>query len=277
MAQTYYSHSAMHARKSGASRTNDNLIHEPLLWRCLLLAALTYMVWSEKIAIVLDFGSNTPLEQTAVHAPQGIRASMLSNLEPAVSTVKSERKKAVVRLPASSKGHTTFIIDPEFAERTGTDEQHAAGSVQVCREYVQRFAPVAVAEMEKFGIPASVILAQGLLESNAGEAKLARTTNNHFGIKCFSNKCKNGHCANFADDSHKDFFVRYDNVWGSYRAHSLLLKNNRRYKNLFHLPPYDYKEWSKGLEKAGYATDAQYAEKVIAIIQNLGLHRYDAQ
>ena len=267
----------MHARKSGTSRTSDNFIHEPLLWRCLLLAALTYMVWSEKIAIILDFGSSSPLEQAAVHAPQGVHAALLSDMTPGSAASRPARATAAVRLPASSKGHTTFIIDPGFAARNEMDEQRATSSVDICKEYIQRFAPVAVAEMEKFGIPASVILAQGLLESNAGESKLARNTNNHFGIKCFSNKCKNGHCANFTDDSHKDFFVRYGNVWGSYRAHSLLLKNNRRYKNVFRLAANDYKAWAKGLAQAGYATDERYAEKVIAIIQNLGLHRYDVQ
>lgn len=145
----------------------------------------------------------------------------------------------------------------------------------VCRSYIERFAPVAVAEMRRYGIPASIALAQGLLESNAGDSPLARKTNNHFAIKCFSKTCKRGHCLNFTDDSHKDFFIRYENVWSSYRAHSLLLKNSKRYSALFQLEPTDYRGWAYGLKKAGYATDPLYAEKLIALIENLSLHRYD--
>lgn len=275
MAQPRYTYTAMYSRKARVTRENDNLMHEPLLWRCLLLAALTYLVWSEKIAIVLDFGTDRPIERATTHSPQGVRASLLSDMSPVGSAAKSARLKSSVKLPADSKGHTTFVVDPGFAERNGTDKQLTEESIALCREYVQRFAPVAVAEMEKYGIPASIILAQGLLESNAGSSKLALMISNHFGIKCFSNKCKNGHCANYTDDSHKDFFVRYGNAWASYRAHSLLLKNNRRYSSLFQLAPNDYKGWARGLERAGYATDRQYAEKVIALVQNLGLHQYD--
>jgi len=273
MAQPYYTHTATYSRKPGASRTNDNLIHEPLIWRCLLLAALTYLVWSEKIAIVLDFGPDRSVERAAGRPPKGVRASLLSEIAPK----KPSREPITIKLPANSRGHTTFVIDPGFAARNGKDAQLAAESLESCREYVQRFAPVAVAEMEKYGIPASIILAQGLLESNAGESKLSRMTNNHFGIKCFSNKCKNGHCANHTDDSHKDFFVRYGNTWGSYRAHSLLIKNNRRYSGLFELASDDYKGWAKGLARAGYATDKRYAEKIIALVHNLELYKYDAQ
>lgn len=267
----------MYSRKPRASSANENLMHEPLLWRCLLLAALTYLVWSEKIAIVLDFGSDRPIEHASAHPPQGVRASLLSDMAPTEAAAKPVRLKTSVKLPAGSKGHTTFVIDPDFAERNGADEQLAQKSIALCRDYVHRFAPVAVAEMKKYGIPASVILAQGLLESNAGASTLARSTNNHFGIKCFSNKCKNGHCVNFTDDSHKDFFVRYGNVWSGYRAHSIMLKNSRRYNNLFQLASTDYKGWARGLASAGYATDKRYAEKIIALVQNLDLHQYDLQ
>ncbi|MFN0014921.1 MAG: glycoside hydrolase family 73 protein [Saprospiraceae bacterium] len=187
----------------------------------------------------------------------------------------AERPKATVRLPTGTKGHAAFILDPTFASRNKTDSRSEASSKSLCAEYVQRFAPIAVAEMKKYGIPASITLAQGILESNAGEGLIAQRTNNHFGIKCFSNKCKNGHCANFTDNSHKDFFVCYGNVWGSYRAHSLMLKNNRRYADLFSLNAHDFRGWAQGLEKAGYATDTLYAEKLLAIIQNMALDVFD--
>ena len=143
------------------------------------------------------------------------------------------------------------------------------------RAYVDRFANVAQVEMKKYGIPASIKLAQGLIETNAGESRLSTKNNNHFGMKCFSKKCKKGHCSNFTDDSHKDFFRTYKSAWASYRSHSKMLVSNKRYRNLFKLPIVDYRGWAKGLYKAGYATDKRYAEKLISIIEELNLHHYD--
>jgi flagellum-specific peptidoglycan hydrolase FlgJ len=145
---------------------------------------------------------------------------------------------------------------------------------QLCLTYLERFISVAKSEKEQFGIPASIILAQGLLETNAGQSRLALKCNNHFGIKCFSKKCKKGHCHNFTDDHHKDFFVVYPSTWASYRAHSKFLKQ-ARYNLLFKLDASDYKAWAKGLKKCGYATDPRYAEKLIAIIEYFELYQYD--
>ena len=142
------------------------------------------------------------------------------------------------------------------------------------RNYIKRFASVAQAEMKKFGIPASITLAQGLLESQAGVSSLATKHNNHFGIKCFSKKCQKGHCSNFSDDHHKDFFRIYPNAWESYRAHSLFLQKDR-YKHLLKIPSSDYRQWAHGLKKAGYATDKKYAEKLIQLIERLELYQYD--
>ena len=140
--------------------------------------------------------------------------------------------------------------------------------------YVNQFVEVAQSEMKKYGIPASITLAQGLIETNCGQSSLATKNNNHFGIKCFSRSCGKGHCSNFNDDSHKDFFRIYKSAWESYRAHSQLLQS-KRYKKLFRLKKTDYKAWAKGLKKAGYATDKHYAEKLIALIENLELYKYD--
>ena len=128
--------------------------------------------------------------------------------------------------------------------------------------------------MRKYGIPASITLAQGLIETNAGDSRLAKQNNNHFGMKCFSKKCGKGHCSNFTDDTHKDFFRKYKSSWESYRAHSQLLIG-RRYKHLKKLGNKNYKGWAKGLKKAGYATDRRYAEKLINIIDELKLYRFD--
>ena len=129
-------------------------------------------------------------------------------------------------------------------------------------------------EMERHGIPVSITLAQGLLESNIGQSRLALENNNHFGIKCFSKSCKKGHCTNFNDDHHKDFFRKFSSVEESYAAHSKVLEKDR-YRSLFRLKSNDYKGWARGLRKAGYATDPRYADKLIRIIEDLELYQFD--
>lgn len=141
-------------------------------------------------------------------------------------------------------------------------------------QYVNRYAEIAQSEMEKYGIPASIKLAQGLLESNVGESPLAVRNNNHFGIKCFSRTCRRGHCSNFSDDSHKDFFRKYKNAWESFRAHSQLLQG-KRYRHLKQLGTTNYEGWATGLKSAGYATDKRYAPKIIRLIEDLQLYKYD--
>ena len=143
------------------------------------------------------------------------------------------------------------------------------------RAYIATYATDARREMRAHGIPASITLAQGLLESVAGTSRLAAETNNHFGIKCFARACPKGHCRNFEDDHHKDFFRRYDHPAESFRAHSGLLTANPRYAPLFDLDRRDYRAWAKGLREAGYATDPRYAAKLISLIERYGLDRFD--
>lgn len=141
------------------------------------------------------------------------------------------------------------------------------------RAYVVRFSKVAKDEMERFGVPASISLAQGLIESRAGTSKLAKQNNNHFGIKCFSKQCVKGHCSNHFDDHHKDFFRKYNTPWESWRAHSKMLAEGR-YKPL-QKHGKDYKKWAHGLQNLGYATDKTYGSKLVDIIERYKLHRYD--
>ncbi len=160
----------------------------------------------------------------------------------------------------------------DFAEKKLSAEELQLREKRL--NYVEQYAEVAQAEMKKYGIPASIKLAQGLVETNAGDSKLAVQNHNHFGIKCFTKSCKKGHCSNFSDDTHKDFFRNYGTVWESYRAHSLMLQNPR-YRHLFELEPTDYKGWAYGLKSAGYATDKKYAEKLVELIEDLKLYEYD--
>jgi flagellum-specific peptidoglycan hydrolase FlgJ len=140
-----------------------------------------------------------------------------------------------------------------------------------CWDYVTRFVSVARAEKSKFGIPVSITLAQGLLESDAGESSLTRKANNHFGVKTFN---KNVSHVVMKDDTPRDKFKKYNSAWESYRDHSQLLMRDH-YKHLQFLSKTDYIGWAKGLKKAGYATDPHYAEKLVKIIESLQLYRFD--
>ncbi len=140
-------------------------------------------------------------------------------------------------------------------------------------EYIKKYAPIAVSEMHRSGIPASITLAQGILESRSGLSSLAADGNNHFGIKCHRNW--KGKTMRVNDDAPNECFRVYKNAEDSFRDHSDFLRYQDRYKGLFELKPTDYKGWARGLKKAGYATDPKYAEKLIKIIEDYQLYKYD--
>jgi hypothetical protein len=144
---------------------------------------------------------------------------------------------------------------------------------EMTNDYVGRFSKIAVAEMEKYGVPASISLAQGLIESRAGTSKLAVSNNNHFGIKCFSRRCKKGHCSNFTDDTHKDFFRKFAAPWDSWREHSRMISTGRYARLKKH--GRDFRGWATGLKQLGYATDAKYDIKLIGMIEKHELWKYD--
>lgn len=139
--------------------------------------------------------------------------------------------------------------------------------------YIKKYSAVARQEMARYGIPASISLAQGLIESRAGTSTLAVRNNNHFGMKCFSRNCKKGHCTNHSDDSHKDFFLNFKDPKLSWRAHSILLSGGRYAKLKKHGK--DYRKWAYGLKTMGYATDRTYADKLISTIERYGLQQFD--
>ena len=139
--------------------------------------------------------------------------------------------------------------------------------------YIARYSDMAVEQMKKYGIPASITLAQGLLESDAGRSSLAVKCNNHFGIKCHNDWT--GRKMYHDDDARQECFRCYRNAGDSYRDHSLFLAGGARYQSLFSLGTTDYKGWAKGLKAAGYATSSTYATKLIEIIERYGLDRYD--
>ncbi|NDV45787.1 LysM peptidoglycan-binding domain-containing protein [Paludibacter sp. 221] len=140
--------------------------------------------------------------------------------------------------------------------------------------YIENYNKMAVQQQNEHGIPASITLAQGLLESGAGKSPLAVKANNHFGIKCHD---WTGAKMYYDDDKKNECFRKYRRVLDSYEDHSAFLKNRSRYASLFELEPTDYKGWAHGLKKAGYATDPTYAYKLISIIEEYELHRFDLQ
>lgn len=138
--------------------------------------------------------------------------------------------------------------------------------------YINQYRDLAIEQMLKYKIPASITLAQGLLESGAGYSELATKGNNHFGIKCHGWK---GRKSYHDDDERQECFRAYNNVYESYEDHSVLLTTQPRYSMLFSINKTDYKGWAHGLKKCGYATSPTYAQKLIGIIELYKLHQYD--
>jgi LysM repeat protein len=140
-------------------------------------------------------------------------------------------------------------------------------------EYISTYRNVAVAEMKRSGIPASVTLAQGILETEHGNSELVKKSNNHFGIKCKSTWT--GESVRHTDDAPNECFRKYPNAAESYKDHSDYLKTSPRYASLFQLEPSDYKGWAYGLKRAGYATNPRYPQIVISNIEKYNLQQYD--
>ncbi len=148
----------------------------------------------------------------------------------------------------------------------------ACFSQQTPAEYVKKFSDMAVRNMKESGVPASITLAQGILESGSGNSRLAREGNNHFGIKCHN---WTGAKIYADDDKKNECFRKYKSAYESYRDHAEFLSKRARYSFLFELQTTDYRGWAKGLSKAGYATDPKYADKLISIIERYELYIYD--
>ncbi len=167
-----------------------------------------------------------------------------------------------------------FLLFPEMSKSANLSESAINSLNNKCKAYARRFAPVAMAEMGRYGVPASITVAQAILHSNAGDGALATTSNNHFGIQCFSKECPKGHCSHHGTEAHKSFYRNFNTAWESFRAHSLLL-TEKKYQHLLKLDKNDYQSWANGLQKAGYSKDPQYAAKLIRIIEAMQLAELD--
>jgi flagellum-specific peptidoglycan hydrolase FlgJ len=185
------------------------------------------------------------------------------------STKSKTGPKTIAQKPATK---------PVTAKKPTQESLEATSSISTTKdvvfEYIVAYTEIAKHNMKTYGVPASITLAQGILESGAGNGRLSTIANNHFGIKC--HKEWEGPSVSHDDDAAQECFRKYDHPSESYRDHSLFLTSRSRYNSLFNLPKNDYEAWAKGLRAAGYATDPKYPDKLISLIERYELFKIDA-
>ncbi|OJX52177.1 MAG: hemagglutinin [Flavobacterium sp. 38-13] len=211
------------------------------------------------IATLASCGSSKSKVATtkkAAYKPKREVATRKTHTGRTVSTTKS----------GAGSGRTTEVIESTSKTIVYSD---------VVNSYVLQYKEIAKGNMKQYGIPASIILAQGILESGAGSGTLSKTANNHFGIKCHTGWT--GESVRHDDDAEQECFRKYNDPAESYRDHAEFLTGRSRYASLFKLEKGDYQGWAKGLKAAGYATDPKYPDKLISYIERYNLHQYDAE
>jgi flagellum-specific peptidoglycan hydrolase FlgJ len=203
-----------------------------------------------------------------------------SSSKPAIVTTKKAAAVQKPRTATTKKPAYTKATAKSYPTTNNTTEVIQSTSKTVVtsnliNNYVLQYKDIAMSNMKKYGIPASIILAQGILESGAGKGDLALEANNHFGIKCHKDWL--GETVRHDDDSAQECFRKYKEASESYRDHALFLVGKNRYATLFTYEKDDYKSWAKGLRTAGYATDPNYPDKLISYIERYNLHQYDCE
>lgn len=201
-----------------------------------------------------------------------------SSSKPVIATTKKAAAVQKPRVATTKKTTPAKPIGKNYPSTNNTTEViHSTSKTVVTSDlinnYVLQYKDIAVGNMKTYGIPASIILAQGILESGAGRGDLALEANNHFGIKCHKDWL--GESVRHDDDSAQECFRKYPEAAESYRDHALFLVGKKRYETLFTYEKDDYKSWAKGLRAAGYATDPNYPDKLISYIERYNLHQYD--
>lgn len=200
--------------------------------------------------------------------------------KPAIATTKkaaTTQQKQRVAIQTKKKPVYTKTDTKKTTSNTTTEVIESTSKTVVTNtsisDYIAQYKDIAMGNMKNYGIPASIILAQGILESGAGKGDLALSSNNHFGIKCHKDWV--GESVRHDDDSAQECFRKYKDPSESFRDHALFLTGKSRYATLFTYEKGDYKAWAKGLRAAGYATDPRYPEKLISYIERYELHQYD--
>ena len=206
------------------------------------------------VLMFISCGTSNKYVRTSKKKPPTTKRTVTTTKKPSSKTTSKPANRETETMVSTSK--TTVYTDVVFA-------------------YINDFKHIAKGNMKEYGIPASIILAQGILESGAGRGDLAKRSNNHFGIKCHTGW--EGEKVYHDDDAAQECFRKYKDPGESYRDHALFLTGRSRYSSLFQLGKDDYEAWAKGLRKAGYATDPRYPEKLINYIEKYNLHQYDAE
>lgn len=186
--------------------------------------------------------------------------------------ITKKRQKTTVRTkpPVISTPKPVPTTQPK--PETPTTNTTPSRNPDKVEAYIEDYSAIAMDEMKNYGVPASITLAQGILESGSGKGRLSVEANNHFGIKCHG---WTGDKIYHDDDASQECFRKYKDAKYSFRDHSLFLKDRKRYYKLFQLDPDDYEGWAKELRQAGYATDRKYPEKLISLIERYELFKYD--
>ncbi len=181
-------------------------------------------------------------------------------------------KPVVSNKPSQQQKISSDTITPPVTEVIVSTSKTKV-TLETLNNYILQYKDIAMNNMRSNGIPASIILAQAILESGAGNGDLARDANNHFGIKC--HKDWTGESVRHDDDSAQECFRKYPKAADSFQDHATFLSSRGRYSALFKLSKSDYRSWARGLRSAGYATDPKYPEKLITYIQKYNLNQYD--
>lgn len=184
------------------------------------------------------------------------------------------KKKIVTKKTISENKKVEVKAKEDPTVETETTSDVVRPKINSTESYISTFKSIALEEMRKTGIPASITLAQGILESGSGKGRLAVEANNHFGIKCHD---WTGKKIYHDDDEAQECFRKYKNAETSFKDHSEFLTGRKRYANLFKLKKDDYKGWAKELRRAGYATDKRYPQKLISLIERYHLYRIDEE
>ena len=191
-----------------------------------------------------------------------------------LSTTSCGPKKGIVTKKKDSPSKEVVKEKEKQVANKNSEKVNTNGALNAVERYIDLYSNIAKDNMRTHKIPASITLAQGILESGSGRGRLATKANNHFGIKCHGWK---GAKIYHDDDRSQECFRKYRKAETSYEDHSEFLTGRKRYANLFRLKPNDYKGWAKGLRAAGYATDRKYPQKLISLIERYQLYKYDEE
>jgi flagellum-specific peptidoglycan hydrolase FlgJ len=219
------------------------------------------------ILTLIGCNATKPVIVTTKRAPLKSKSEVVRTVKK-TNPVSSNSTKPILSKPTRpepKKNETETIVSTSRTVVTN----------DIVRVYISQYKDVAMGNMRNYGIPASIILAQGILESGAGRGDLALNANNHFGIKCHEGWT--GESVKHDDDSAQECFRKYDNPSQSFKDHALFLTGRSRYAKLFGFSKDDYKAWARGLRAAGYATDPKYPDKLISYIERYNLDQYDSQ